>query len=217
MINICSFRSTNFLENTYLVFDDNKNAAVIDPGGYSDSERRALDAHIRFLDLTLRMVLLTHVHIDHVLGCSYLMNKYNAPAFVHSKDLSALRKMKGYASTIGYELEELPENFIQLSEGDRFALGNKISFEVLHTPGHTPGSVCFYYPPLNIMFSGDLIYRNDIGRVDLPGGNSEELKKSIIRIFSLDLAIRLLPGHGPHTTIGNEKQWNVRTTELLAT
>lgn len=214
-MNINSFRSIDYLENSYLIYDDNGNAALVDPGFYFENEKRAIEAYMLFLNLRIQMILLTHAHIDHVMGCSYMMKKFNIPAYIHEKDVPALKKMKSYAATLNYYVEDVPDRFVVVSEADRISVGS-LQFEVLHTPGHTPGSIAFFNAPEKTLFSGDIIYNNDIGRIDLPGGNGRELKKTIDRVFSMDPNIKLLAGHGPETTVGYEKKFNLRAHEFIA-
>jgi len=214
MINIHTYRCIDYLENSYLVYDNEGNACLIDPGFYYEHERIAVDSAIRFLNLRVENVLLTHAHIDHVLGCSWAMKKYQTPVCIHSKDLPALKKMPLYASTLGYEMEALPERFHVLGTDDEIVVGN-IRFRVFHMPGHTVGSAAFFVEDEKVLFSGDILYHNDIGRTDLPGGDASVLAKSIAGIFAMSNDIKLLPGHGPETTIGYENQFNRKAAEAV--
>lgn len=214
MINVNSFRCCDFLENSYLLYDSKGNAALIDPGFYYENERIAIDSYIHFLGIKIQKVLLTHAHLDHILGCSYIMSKYNVPVYVHNLDMLLLKNITSYAATLNYYLEDIPDRYVLLSESDEIFVGN-LKIDVIHTPGHTPGSVSFLQMENKTLFSGDVLYHNDIGRTDLLGGNYKDLSKSIRSLFALDGEIRIFPGHGPETSIGYERNYNTKAFQTL--
>jgi glyoxylase-like metal-dependent hydrolase (beta-lactamase superfamily II) len=179
-------------------------AIVIDPG--DEAER----IHVRLgeLGLKLKQILLTHAHIDHVGGALKLKQLTGAPIFLNEDDRSLLKTMKMQASWIGIPTPETAPPDEGLADGQIVGL-ERYPAQVIHTPGHTQGSVCFYFAPLKLLVAGDTLFADSIGRTDLPGGNYGQIIDSIQnRLLALPDETRVLTGHGPETTIGKERRSN---------
>ena len=207
MLKIKSFAFNPFQENTY-VLSVGKDAVIVDPGNSNKQETEELDQYISNETLVVKYILNTHCHIDHVLGNYYVKEKYKAPLLIHEADLPVLRAVKAYAPNYGFPgyTECLPDSF--LKEGDEIELGN-LKTKVLFVPGHAPGHVAFYFESEKKVFSGDVLFQSSIGRTDLPGGNFDTLIESIHqKLFTLPDEVVVYSGHGPTTTLGEEKVSN---------
>ncbi len=205
MIQIQPFTFNPFSENTYLVYDDTGEGAIIDPGCYEKSEQEELTRFIESKKIKIKYLLNTHCHIDHVLGNNFVKEKFRVPFLIHQKDEPVLRSVKAYAPSYGFNLyqEALPDNY--LSEGDRVLFGNTV-LEVIFLPGHAPGHIGFYHKESLSLLSGDVLFEQSIGRTDLPGGDFNTLIRSIHeKIFTLPDDVVVYPGHGNTTTVGEEK------------
>lgn len=208
-MNIKSFTFNPFQENTYIVYDETKECLIIDPGCYTDAERKELKAFIEEKKLTPVKLINTHCHIDHVLGNKFASEQWDLELYMHKEDLLVLEKA-GEISKM-YELENYegspcPKHF--LAQGDRLTFG-KSSFEILFTPGHAPGHICLYNKENNLLIAGDVIFQRSIGRTDLPGGDHSTLINSIItQLFPLPNETQVFCGHGPSTNLGYEKENN---------
>ena len=189
--------------NAYLVeHAGTRKAAVIDPGG--DGE--AILGEIARLGLTVTKILLTHGHFDHVGAVGLLREKTGAPVHLHPADLGRMTGASRQGMLFGLSVSDPPAPDVLVEEGDVVRLEEQ-EFLVAHTPGHTPGCVSFLVGKM--AFVGDLIFAGSIGRTDLPGGNHEQLIESVRKkIFPLPDDTVLFPGHGPATTVGEEKQSN---------
>jgi len=208
MLKIDVFTFNPFQENTYVLSDETKQSAIIDPGCYENHEKLELTRFLEKNELTPTTILLTHSHIDHVLGIAYLVNKYNLPLEMNEIDLQGLRSVPIYGQTWGINAEPAPEPTMLLNEGDTVSFGN-ITLDVIFTPGHSPGSICFFHKETKTLIAGDVLFQESIGRTDLPGGNYDTLIKSIKeKLFVLADDVTVYPGHGPSTTIGEEKREN---------
>ncbi|MCE7863864.1 MAG: MBL fold metallo-hydrolase [Bacteroidetes bacterium CHB5] len=205
MMKVQTFTFNPFQENTFVVYDESGEAAIIDPGCYQAHEKTALSQFIDLNKLTVKLLLNTHCHIDHVLGNDFVKSKYNVPLLIHEKELPVLKAVKSYASNYGFATyqEALPDRF--LKEGDWVSFGNT-KLQVLFLPGHAPGHIGFYQAETNSLLSGDVLFENSIGRTDLPGGDHNTLIQSIRqKVFVLPDETVVYPGHGNTTTVGEEK------------
>lgn len=205
MINIQSFVFNPFMENTFVLHDETKECVIIDPGCYEPEEKLEIEEYIKDLDLKVKALLNTHCHIDHVLGNSFIKEKYNVALYLHPKDVQTLKAVKIYASNYGFPLyqEATADHFVE--EGDTIKFGSSI-LEIVFVPGHAPGHIAFYNMEENICIGGDVLFRESIGRTDLPGGDYDTLISSIQnKFFPLGDDMRVYPGHGPETIIGYEK------------
>ena len=190
-------------ENTYIVEHvASRQAAVVDPG---DEGEEILD-RLAERGITLEKILLTHGHFDHVGAVRTLKERTGAKIHIHADDAGRMRTAGRQGGMFGLHVEDPPAPDVLLREGDRVALGDQ-GFQVLHTPGHTPGHVTFLSGEM--AFVGDLIFAGSIGRTDLPGGSFDDLIRAVReKIFVLPDRTVLFPGHGPATTVGEEKRSN---------
>jgi len=189
---------------TILGDSDSGEAIVIDPGDEIDDIHRRLLRH----GLKLKQILITHAHIDHVGGALRLKRLTGAPILLNENDLPLLKMMDEQAGWLGMDTPETEAPDASLIDGLTVGL-EKYPAQVIHTPGHTQGSVCLHFAPLNLVIAGDTLFAGSIGRTDLPGGNERQIIQSIHhRLLVLPEETRILPGHGPATTIGREKYTN---------
>lgn len=202
------FTFNGFEENTYILYDETKECVIIDPGCIEPEEKEALIDFIAENELTVKYLLNTHCHVDHVLGNAFVKEKYKVPFIIHKADLPVLKAVKVYAPNYGFfqYQEAEPDSF--LNEGDVVSFGNQ-QLKVLFVPGHAPGHVAFYNEKEKVLVSGDVLFYNSIGRTDMPGGNFDTLIESIHqKLFTLPDDVTVYPGHGQETSIGFEKKTN---------
>ena len=202
-----TFPCNPFEENVYIAFDEvSKEAIVIDPGFYNEEEFLKADSFLKQNGLVVRRVLNTHLHLDHCIGNGWALRKWNIGAEASEKDLFLIRNAAIQAQMFGLELNEaLPDPCKFLKSGDSISVGS-LQFLVLEVPGHSPGGLAFYSPKERVVFAGDTLFRGSYGRTDLPGGNTDQLFNSIrTKLLTLPDDTVVLCGHGPATTIGEEK------------
>ncbi|MFC0308248.1 MBL fold metallo-hydrolase [Gallibacterium trehalosifermentans] len=196
---------TPFQQNCSVVWDDEKNAAIIDPGG----EAERIIQFIQENQLIPKLILLTHGHLDHVGAAAKLKREFNIEIVGPEKsDDYWLQGLPQQAEQFGlpYCAPLTPDRW--LNEGDVIAVGD-LSFEVLHLPGHTPGHIGFINKEENIAFTGDVLFHRSIGRTDFPGGNFSQLIQTIKeKLWALDDEMQIIAGHGLFTTIADEKNKN---------
>lgn len=208
MITIQGFTFNLFEENTYILYDETKECVIIDPGCSNKSEQDELSQFINDEGLKPVRLLNTHCHIDHVFGNSYVAKKYNLGLEIHKDDLQTLHSLPQVSILYGLNAEESVEPASFLNEGDKISFGNS-SLDILFTPGHSPGSICFVSHPDKFIIGGDVLFYGSIGRTDLPGGDHEALISNIkTKLFLLDDDYAVFSGHGQETTIGFEKKNN---------
>ena len=208
MISIQAFVFNPFSENTYILYDDTKECIIIDPGCCTEDERKELVAFITDENLKPVKLLNTHCHIDHVFGNAFVAKKYNLGLEIHKLDLGVLHSLPQVSHLYGLNAEESVEPSTFLEEGDKITFGNSV-LEIVFTPGHSPGSICFINQEGKFVIGGDVLFYGSIGRTDLPGGDHETLLTSIReKLFVLDDDFTVFSGHGEETTIGFEKKNN---------
>jgi hydroxyacylglutathione hydrolase len=179
-------------------------AVVVDPGDNIPEILSRLQKH----GLTLRQIVITHAHIDHVGGAALLKKATGAPVFLNQEDLGLLGAMEVQAGWLGVPTPEVASPDASADDGLTVGLAT-LPAEVIHTPGHTPGSICLLFPQQHLLLAGDTLFAGSIGRTDLPGGDGRQILRSLReRLMVLPETTRVLPGHGPATTIGEEKQSN---------
>lgn len=208
MLHIKSFTFNPFSENTYVVFNENRNAYLIDPGNFTDAETTALQQFIENQGLKIQNILLTHAHIDHVLGLQKMYDLYKVPVLLHEIEKEILDRNPMDANRFGFFFKPF-EGIIQfIKESENLKL-DEDSLKILHVPGHSPGSVAYYSEAEKLMISGDVLFEGSIGRTDLYKGNYEQLIESVqTKLFVLDDKTTVYSGHGNPTTIGFEKTYN---------
>lgn len=208
-LHVQQFTFNPFQENTYVVYSDSKDAVIIDPGCYERHEENELSEFIASNGLNVLALLNTHAHIDHVLGNAFVVEQYAVDFYLHPFDLATLNAVPNYAHLYGFpNYKPSPQPTKQLSHGEILKFGD-IEFEVLFTPGHAPGHVVYYNAENNTVINGDVLFQGSFGRVDLPGGDLETLKRSIFTVmFELPEQTVVYCGHGPSTTIQREKAFN---------
>lgn len=205
MLKIKLFTFNPFQENTYVLYDQNGAAAIVDPGCYESEERELLRSFILEENLSPQLLLNTHCHIDHVLGNAWVKRTFDVPLLIHDKDIAVLNSVKIYAPNYGFHQYEPTEPDGYLSTDQEIKIGDQ-TLEVRYVPGHAPGHVIFYHFESGTCIAGDTLFRESIGRTDLPGGDHELLLEKIeSELFSLPDETVVYPGHGPVTTIGFEK------------
>jgi len=194
-----------FAENTWLVADsETGEAALIDPGG--ETFRVLGLAHPG--DFRVGTILATHGHVDHIIGADEVRERTGAPFRIHSADEPFVRALPSQAAGLGFGVARPPPVAGFLADGETLRVGGHAA-QVIHTPGHSPGSVCLWFAGDRVLFSGDTLFRGSVGRTDLPGGDPGALVRSIRdRLFPLGDDVRFYPGHGPAGTLGEERRAN---------
>jgi hydroxyacylglutathione hydrolase len=208
-IQVHSFTFNGFQENTYVLSDEHNNCVIIDPGCYVREEQMELVHFIEDNGFVPLALLNTHAHIDHVLGNDFVHKTFGLKLHLHALDIPTLQSVSTYAHLYGFEgYVPSPEPDVLLNDGDTLVFGG-IELNVMFTPGHAPGHVVFYNAENGFVINGDVLFSGSFGRVDLPGGDLETLKKSIFeKMFKLPEETVVYCGHGPETTIGKEKRTN---------
>lgn len=209
MISIKTFEFNPISENTYVVYDETKECVIIDAGCFFPEERNELLDFILDNDLVVKHLLNTHLHFDHVFGNKFILDQFGLKAFANDKDLFLLEAMPAQMRMFGFrDVEEAPEVGTIINENDTIEFGDQ-KFIVLAVPGHSPGSVAFYSENGGCVFVGDALFRGSIGRTDLAGGNQSQLIEAIrTRLLTLPPETVVYPGHGPQTSIREEKRNN---------
>ena len=209
-MNIVKFTVNPFGENTYILRSDTSSKAIIvDPGMMTASEREAVDRHIVQNALEPQCILVTHMHIDHVASAAWLARNYNVNIKASKADAQLAASLPAQAARFGLKIELKPiEGYDTIGGGDSLSLDDEV-INVLASPGHSPGGLAFYLPQSGVVLVGDSLFLGSIGRTDLPGGSHEQLVESIrTNILTLPGETTVLPGHGPQTSVANEKAHN---------
>ncbi|MEO5650379.1 MAG: MBL fold metallo-hydrolase [Ginsengibacter sp.] len=208
MFQIKSFTFNPVQENTYLLYNEHKECIIIDPGCYYDHEKDELQSFINTNKLQPIILLNTHCHLDHVFGNKFIAEEYNLKLKTHILEQSVLEMAPASGLMFNLPFDSYMGEVDFLEEGDVVSLRDD-ALKVIHAPGHSPGSICFYCARQNFIIGGDVLFKNSIGRTDLPYGSHEDLVKNIKeKLFTLPKDTKVYPGHGPATTIGDEIQSN---------
>lgn len=208
MIKVKVFTFSPVQENTYVLYNEQNKAIIIDPGCYFSAEQETLKMFIQDTLLEPVRLLNTHCHLDHVFGNKWVHDTWGLELFIHPGEEAMLKlaPLSGEKWGLPFTNYEGPLHF--LNEGDSIWLGED-ELRVILTPGHSPASICFYCEKQGILIGGDVLFRESIGRTDLPGGNHDTLLNSIrTKLFVLPDEVTVFPGHGTSTTIGYEKENN---------
>ncbi len=205
---IYTFNVNYFKENTYFLVSDNE-GVIIDPGFQYDYERRSFLKFIKSKNIIIKAILLTHCHIDHIFGMNFIKDTFSSPIYAHKAETFLLKTAKDLTKLLyDIDIDEpyYPDKYIQ--EGDIISFGNS-KLEVIHTPGHTPGGLSFVSYSDKVLFTGDTLFFETIGRTDLPNSSFDDIYNSIHnKLFKLPDDFIVYPGHGKPTTIGHEKRNN---------
>jgi glyoxylase-like metal-dependent hydrolase (beta-lactamase superfamily II) len=205
---IAIFVFNPFAENTFILYDESNECIIVDPGCNNDKEEKTIIDFITSKELKPIKLINTHFHIDHVLGNQFISDHYNLKPELHKEAMYFFELQHQIANTYGIEYKGSPQPVKFLEQGDEIAFGNS-RLEVLHVPGHSRGSICLHHKESRQLIAGDVLFRESIGRTDLPGGDYNTLIEGIKnKLLTLDPETKVYPGHGPSTTIGYEKENN---------
>jgi glyoxylase-like metal-dependent hydrolase (beta-lactamase superfamily II) len=205
---IKSFVFNPFYENTYVLSSEEGNCLIFDPGCYEDYELDELKEYIHMNDLKVKAIINTHCHIDHVLGNDALKAEYKVPLQIPKNEREVFDSVPAYAPQWGMAGYRHAEVDSYLNEGEDLVL-DEVVMKLIEVPGHSPGHLIFHIEDEKIIIGGDVLFRESIGRTDLPGGNHDDLLQNIQeKVYTLPENTQVLPGHGPSTTIGHEKKYN---------
>jgi hydroxyacylglutathione hydrolase len=208
MLTVTSFVFSPVQENTYVVHNEAGDCIIVDPGCYFGNERNELKEFIQNGQLAPKYLLNTHCHLDHVFGNKFIHDTYGLTLHLHEKEKILLDYAPTSGLSWGLPFDNYQGDLIFLREGEVIRLGDD-ELQVLFTPGHSPGHVSFWCRAQQFVLSGDVLFRQSIGRTDLPGGSFETLIQSIReKLFVLPEETIVYPGHGPETTVGAEKTDN---------
>ncbi len=203
-------------ENTYVVWDDTLEAVVIDAGNMSEKENATLEQFLSERGLKPVYALNTHGHFDHLMGVEFLRSRYGAKFAVSSKDKFLVESAKQNAAMFGIGVGNIVEVIDVDLEGMESIKFGQTELQIITTPGHTPGHVVFYEPQAKVLFTGDTLFRESIGRTDLPGGDYSWIMNSILeKIIPLGDDVKLYPGHGETSDIGHESMYNPFVVEVM--
>lgn len=209
-MNIKRFVTNPIGENCYVVWDETHEAAIIDCGAWEEDKQEKIVHFIEENGLRPVLSLQTHMHFDHILGAPLLQKRYGLQPLCHASeqpvyDFLPTMTREWFGMQVTEPLVPVKE---YLTDGQELTFGH-LRLRVLHTPGHTPGGLCFYFPDQKALFSGDTLFQGSIGRSDLPGGSHQALVQAVrSRLLSLPDDTVVYPGHGPSTTIAYERQFN---------
>ena len=203
-------------ENTYVVWDDTLQAAIIDAGNAGERENEVLEKFLSDNGLRPVLALNTHGHFDHLLGVNFLQDRYGVKLAMSSKDEFLLKNASVSAELFGVRAGDMPEGIdIDLEQMEEITFGST-TLKVIPVPGHTPGHVAFYEPESKVLFTGDTLFRESIGRTDLPGGDYSWIMRSIIdNLLPLGDDVKIYPGHGDVSDLGHEAMYNPFVVEVL--
>jgi hydroxyacylglutathione hydrolase len=208
MVNIDCLVYNSFGVNTYVVYDSTKECLIVDPACYGTDEQAELKAFVKHHGLTPVGFVITHAHVDHVLGNFFVKSTWNIPFMMHPDGAYLLKNARQFGQMYGFSMMESPAPDKLIAEGDEIKVGNS-SLQVLYTPGHADGSICLYCKEGGFVITGDVLFQGSIGRTDLPGGDFDALIKNITtKLMVLPDETVVYPGHGGSSSIGEEKLHN---------
>lgn len=203
MLDIAKIEVGALAANCYIIAAPNRQALIIDPGAEAETILRI----VKKRRLTIKAYLVTHGHMDHISALGPLWAHIQAPVAMHGADIAwafdPANQMLPY-----FSVPHRPENIDRILVGNETYHEGDFNYRVIATPGHSPGGVCFYFPDENILFSGDTLFQDSVGRTDIPGGNERQLNEALQVLVALPPHTKVYPGHGPETTIGRELDSN---------
>ena len=206
MIKVHKIPGNKWIPNCYFVCNDS-DAIIIDPGCHLNLIKEYLTGY------KLKGIIATHGHYDHILNVSKLKKEYNVLFYMHPADKKLVKHANFYLKLFnGEDIIEIPEVDVWINDSETLDF-EFVKFNVIHTPGHTEGSVCLSFG--NYLFTGDLLMKRTIGRTDLPGGNGEKLGNSLKKIINIFPDVNIYPGHGENSTIVDEKKFNTALIKLM--
>jgi hydroxyacylglutathione hydrolase len=207
-IEILQFTFGPFQENTYVIFlKDQSQCLIIDPGMSNAMEEKIFEETLNYFQLVPTQIFNTHCHIDHIMGVAFLQKKYNLPFYHHPKEESNIARSEQMSLLWNIPYSSPLEKGSSLMGGDVFSIEDQ-SFDIIEVPGHSEGHLAFIQKESGIILSGDVLFRESIGRTDLPGGSMDILEQSVQQLYLLPDDYEIFCGHGPNTTIGHEKRMN---------
>lgn len=202
-----SFTVGPFAENTYLLING-ADALLVDPGFNESAELNAFQQKLDESPASLKAIILTHAHVDHVLGLQKVLGQYDVPVYLNDTDRYLWNNFASQAQMFGFQAADFNFDPESLPAAENWTIGS-FTFDNLYTPGHAPDHISLYHRESEILIAGDALFREGIGRTDLYKGSMEVLKKSIReKLYRLPDGTTVYPGHGPKTTIGHEKKAN---------
>ncbi len=216
MIKIAKFEFNGFGVNTYLIISEGGECIIVDAACNSPKEREVLTKYIAEAGLKPILAINTHGHVDHICGVNFVKETFGIEWALAQSELPVLEMADMSATLYGFDLGgAVPSVEQYLTDGQTIELGDS-TIEIIATPGHSAGGVCIYIPSSNVVITGDSLFKGSIGRTDLPTGDYDVLMDSIVnKILPLGDNVQVLPGHGPHSTIGSEKTQNPFVSEFL--
>lgn len=208
MLQIQQFAFNPFYENTYVLYNENNNAIIVDPGNYFVEEDAQLSAFISEKNLTVKYLINTHCHIDHIFGNAFVCNTYGIEPIFHKNEETMFLNGSQAAMRWGVELNEYKGKYKFIKEGDIIKLDND-ELVIIEAEGHSPGHICLYCKQQDFLIGGDVLFYESIGRTDLPMCNHDDLIRNIKdKIFTLPEQTIVYSGHGQYTVIKHEKEHN---------
>ncbi|WP_312420522.1 MBL fold metallo-hydrolase [Epilithonimonas sp.] len=208
MLHVKSFAFNPFSENTYIIYNDEKEAFLIDPGNMPEAETETLHNFIKTNNLKIKNILLTHAHIDHILGLQWAYDTFEVPVLIHYDEMEILERASFTAKNYGFFFPVFKGELHHIKEGETLTLGSE-TFGIYDVPGHSPGSIAFYNQNNGFVISGDALFMMSIGRTDLHKGDYQQLISSIKnKLLTLPENTKVYSGHGEPTSIGFEKEHN---------
>lgn len=208
MLTVQAFTFNPVQENTYILYNENKDCCIIDPGCYFASEEKALSDFVQTAGLNPVLLLNTHCHLDHIFGNRFIQKTYGLELHIHKLEEPVLERGPDTGQLWQLPFDNYDGELAYLKEGEDIKIGND-TLHVLFTPGHSPGSVSFYNKEEKFIISGDVLFNGSIGRTDLPGADFATLEESIrTKLYTLPEDVIVYPGHGESTTIGDERKGN---------
>lgn len=208
MIQLKKFVFNPFQVNAFVLWDETGECIIVDASCYEEREFQILFEFISSNKLTPKAVLNTHAHVDHITGTKRVCDAYNIDMHLHAADMFLLENAQIQGRTFGFDIQNPPKPASFLKDGDTYKFGNS-EIKMFHAPGHSAGSMIFYMEKEGLLITGDVLFSGSIGRTDLPGGDFKQLIKSIqSKILVLPGETKVFPGHGPETTVQQEKKFN---------